>query len=610
MNESAHKGNISEKVIAFIIATAGVLCFPQVMNLKENELGFTNSIFSVLIWILCIYIIYNSLNSIDMRDGRSWKIAGILSFLFTVAMLFGVRLDTEGNVNFKDWKLWISATVLTCFFAILIRRLWSFLEGIEERKNGYAASIKIPRLPEFVLKHENLAIYLFLIICWIPVLLAVYPGFFVYDAQDEYVQVATRVFSTHHPLMHVLMLGGIICAVHKVTGSYNLGIACYMIVQMLIVAGVFTYLICFLRKKKVSGIIRFWSVIYFAVFPVIIMYVMCSTKDTIFTAALLLLLICMLEMCISTEYFFNSKPQMTVFVFSALTMILFRKNALYAFIVMTPAILIYFRKYLKKMAILLAVIFISFFLIDETLTLVLHADDSERQEMLTVPIQQLARTYKFSKDAFEEDDIAALHEILPEEALQLYTPKLSDPVKYHFQNAAFETDKLKYVKLWAKVGLRKPFSYINAWLINTYGLWYPDTVVDVYTGSTMFSFVYQDSSYFEYEVEPPGVRNSKIPWLDEVYRKMSLEILKEKIPIISMIFSPGFLFWCYAAAFGYAVYRKKYHILIPYLMLFLVWLTLLLGPTYLVRYVLILWFALPLFAAIALEENKFGRVFI
>lgn len=605
MNGSESKVKINTRIIAVAIATAGVLCFPQIVNLKGNELGFTNSIFSVFIWIFCIYMLNQSLNDIDIQDRRGWKISGILSFLFTVAMLLGTRLDAEGNVNFKDWKLWISMPILTCFFSIPLRWLWSCMESIEKRKTEVPQHMKIPRLPEAIVKHENLAAFLFLIICWLPVLLAVYPGFFVYDAQDEYVQVASRMFSTHHPLVHVLMLGGIICAVHKFTGSYNLGIVCYMVVQMLIVAGVFTYLINFLRKKKVSGMVRFLSVIYFALFPVIIMYVMCSTKDAIFTAALLLLLLCMLEMCISTEKFFNSTFQMAFFIFNALMMALFRKNAIYAFIVMTPVLLIYFKKHFRKMVIMIALVFIFFFMINKTLILALHADDSENQEMLTMPIQQLTRTYILNKNVFEEEDIATLHEILPEEALELYTPKSSDPVKFHFQNAAFETDKLKYAKLWAKIGLKKPFTYINAWLVNTYGFWYPDTIIDVYTGNVKFTFVYQDSSYFEYEVEQPGVRNSKIPWLDEVYRKMSLEIFKEKVPILSMLFSPGFLFWCYAAAFGYAVYRKKYHILLPYLMIFLVWLTMLLGPTYLVRYVLILWFALPLFAAVVWEGKKF-----
>lgn len=599
-NDKVHLG-----ITAVIVATAGVLCFPQILNLEENSLGFTNSIFAVFIWLICIYMLNYVLNDIDIRDIRGWRIAGALAFLFSLAMLLGVRLDTAGSVNFKEWQFWISIPILTCFFAIPIRRLWKAIEDIEEKISSHAYTVKTSRFIEVIKKHENLTIYFIMIICWFFVLLAVYPGFFVYDAQTEYLQVALRDFSTHHPLVHVLMLGGIICAVHKVTGSYNLGIACYMIVQMFIVAGVFTYMINFLRKRKVSGGLKITAVIYYALFPVIVMYALCSTKDTIFTAALLLVIISMLKMGLEDEKFFSSKIKMSVFICSVLVMLLFRRNAVYAFIVMTPLLLIFFRKYFKKMTLLITVVFISFFLIDGTLTLVLHADNSENQEILTVPIQQLARAYKYNRDAFEEEDIVTLYEILPEEALKLYNPKLSDAVKYNFQNAAYEENKLKYSRLWIKIGLKKPLTYINAWLVNTYGLWYPDTVVDVYRGNNKFTFVYEDSSYFEYETEQPGFRESKIPWLDELYRKMSLEIAKEKIPLVSMLFSPGFMFWCYVFAFSYAVYRKKYYVLPPYLMIFLVWLTMLLGPTYLVRYALILWFALPLFIALTWEGKKF-----
>lgn len=42
--------------------------------------------------------------------------------------------------------------------------------------------------------------------------------------------------------------------------------------------------------------------------------------------------------------------------------------------------------------------------------------------------------------------------------------------------------------------------------MTSYGFWYPDTVIDV-------------------------------------YRKMSLEVYQQKVPILSMLFSPGFMFW-------------------------------------------------------------------
>lgn len=605
MNGNEFGIKLKLNLIAFIIATAGTLCFPQILNLKGNPLVFTNSIFSVFVWLLCIYAMNLSLHTIDLYDMRGWKLAGILSFAFTAAMLFGSRLEAVGNVDFKDWKLWLSLPVLTCLFTILVRKSWNFLGNMEERKEKLARYIKVPKTLERPVKNADILTFIFLLLCWLPVLLAVYPGFFVYDAQDEYLQVASRNFTTHHPLVHVLMLGGIICAVHKVTDSYNLGIACYMLVQMCIVAGGFTFLLAYLRKKKVGKTLRFLSLFYFAFFPVVVMFTLCSAKDTIFTVALLMLLVCMLEMGIAEEWFFTSRVGMTFFVLSALTMLLFRKNGIYAFAVMIPVLLFYHKKYLKKMGLLLAAVVVSYFLINGGLAAVLHAQDTENQEILTVPIQQLARTYKFNREIFTEDEIASLHEILPEEALVLYNPKLSDPVKYRFQNEAYDADKWKYAELWVKIGLKKPLSYINAWLVNSYGFWYPDTIIDVYSGNTVFTFTYEDSSYFGYEVELPGVRASKIPWLDEAYRRLSLELEQEKIPIVSMIYSPGCLFWCFAFVFCYVLYRKKYHIIIPYLMVFLIWLTVLLGPTYLPRYVLIFWFGLPLFAAVMLEEEKF-----
>ena len=602
MNENEFRIKLKLSTVAFILATAGTLCFPQVLNLKENVIGFTNSIFAVFVWLLCLYAVNRSLQTIDLKDVRGWVIGGILSGLFTTAMLFGVRLDAVGNVNFKDWRLWISLPVLTCLFTILVRKFWDFLGGMEERKSRLAKHIRMPETPKKAVEYRNILTFLFLLLCWLPVLLAVYPGFFVYDAQEEWLQVASRNFTTHHPLVHVLMLGGIICAVHKVTDSYNLGIACYMLVQMMIVSGGFTYLLSFMRRRKVSRAVRLISLLYFAFFPVIVMFTLCSAKDTLFTVALLLLLLSLLDMGSSGEEFFASKRKMLFFIFSAVAMMLFRKNGVYAFAVMIPILILYHRKSLKKMTLLLAVIFLSYFMINTGLTVVFHAEGGENQEILTVPIQQLARTYKFNREVFEPEDVAALHEILPEEALVLYNPKLSDPVKVRFQNEVFAADRSKYADLWIRISLKKPLSYVNAWLMNSYGFWYPDTVIDVYSGNTVFTFTYEDSSYFGYEVEEPGFRDSKIPWLDEVYRRLALEISQEKIPIYAMLYSPGGIFWCIAFVFAYVLYRRKYHIVIPYMMVLLVWLTVILGPTYLPRYVLIFWYGLPLFAAMLLEE--------
>lgn len=536
----------------------------------------------------------------DEKRFRSRLIAGVFSLLFSAAILFGARLDSVENVDVGDAALWIQLVTFAVLFTGMVCLLWRLLDSSVKRrpKGERRISQIITAVAEKIGGYEDILSFLFLLLCWLPVFLAVYPGFFVYDAQDEYIQVATRVFSTHHPLVHVLLLGGMICGVHKLTDSYNLGIACYMVFQMVLAAGIFTFLFSYLRKKGVTRVLRIIGVVWLGLFPTVVMFTLCSAKDALFTLALLLLLVCLLEM--GTEAaFFESKGWQSLFVVSGMGMMLLRNNGFYAFLVMIPVLLLLQKKRRWRLLFLAVCAVAGCMLVNGGLKAALHADDSEYQELLTVPIQQLARTYKYAPEVFSGEDREVLYEILDEEALSLYTPRLSDPVKYRFANETFARDKGKYAKLWLRVGLKKPLIYLNAWWMTSYGFWYPDTVINVYGGNTVFTFTYKDNSYFGYEVEQPGVRESKIPWLDEVYRKLSLEVWKEKVPVVSWLFSPGAMFWLYAFLFAWLLSRGRYELLYPFLPIFLIWLTVLLGPTYLPRYVLFFWYALPLFLAVA-----------
>lgn len=537
----------------------------------------------------------------EQIEKRSYLIAGIFSLAFSAALVFGARLDSVENVDVKDVTLWLHLVAFTVIFTEIVLLLWRLMDGLRSRNMSFAGRIanKITTAIELTEAQADVAAFLFLLLCWLPVFLAVYPGFFVYDAQDEYIQVATRTFSTHHPLVHVLLLGGMICAVHKLTDSYNLGIACYMVFQMAVAAGVFTFLFSYLRKKRVSRMVRLVGLLWLGTFPTVVMFTLCSAKDALFTLALLLLLICLLELGRDEENFFASKGWRFLFVISGMAMMLFRNNGFYAFLVMIPLLLIGKKGRRRQLLFLSACAVAGCLLVNGGLKLALHADDSEYQEILTVPIQQLARVYKYAPESFSKEDRDILHEVLSEEALSLYTPRLSDPVKYRFNNEAFAKEKGRYAALWLRIGMRKPLIYLNAWWLTSYGFWYPDMVINVYGGNTVFTFTYRDNSYFGYEVELPGVRESKIPWLNEVYRKLSLEVWKEKVPVLSWLFSPGAMFWLYALLFARLLNNRRYEMLYPFLPILLVWLTVLLGPTYLPRYVLFFWYALPLFLGMA-----------
>ena len=605
------------------ITLGGTLFLPQMLVREGRGLGFSNSFLSVLIFLLAFPAVNRSVREIaaDWRErkrGRTARLVCVLllAFAFVLACVLGSRLEADGYVNLTDWRLWLSLLFLTLFFSALLERLYRGLERVMPGSEADGLTAKESRevvqksgRRGILLRWERLSenrrrvlVFLFFLAVWGIVLLAVWPGFFVYDAQEEFNQVALRQFSTHHPLLHVLLLGGIISAGNKIFGSYNAGIACYMLFQMLVLSGCFTWVIDFMRKRGAALWLRAVGTAYFAFFPVIQMYVLCSAKDTLYSAAMLASVVLLLQAAQEWETFFASGRKLFLLGLSLCLMALMRHNGLYILILMIPVIVLLagkkraLRAGLTGLAAFLAVIGIN-----TGLKTVFHAQDSENQEMLTVPIQQLARTWTLSPESFSQEEEELLFTFLPEEALERYTPKLSDNVKISFNNAAYAQEPLSFWRLWMAVGKKAPASYLNAWLLTSYGFWYPDVVIDVYEGNTVFTFTYEDSSYFGYETELPGERRSFLPRLDELFRRMSLELFQQRLPVISMLFSPGFLFWIYAFGLGFLLRRGGVRAACAFLPAALNWLTVLLGPTYLVRYVLIFWFALPVLALVVSE---------
>lgn len=593
---------------AALLSFAGVCVLPCAFKAGGNSLGFTNSIGSVFLFLGLALCFYRVLGASFSGTRKRWILPGIFGLCFSLCMVMGKSLDEKESVPFDSPGMWAAILILAALFALLVRYVWDrlacFWEKRKEAKGFYTVEVK------HSLNRTAVRCAGVIFLLYIPVFLAVYPGFFVYDAQDELIQVMTRSFTTHHPLIHVLFLGGIIQLVHKLTGSYNLGIACYTLIQMAVMAGIFGWCVAKLKGRGMKkGLCLLWT-LYFGLFPVLVMFSLCSAKDGLFAGMMLAMAVMLSKLCREPGQFFAQRKNSVLLGVSSLFMMLLRHNGFYAFaaaalcLAIAFAMLASLKRYWKKLFFLLAVVFVLYGVVHGGTAALLSADTSENQEMLTVPISQLARVYQAKgagevpsgKEALAQD-LEVLCRYLPGEALAHYTPKVTDGVKIHFNNQAYDEDPGSFWRLWAKWGAENPFSYLNAWFMTSYGFWYPDTVIDVYRGNTVFTFTYGDSSYFGYEVEEPGIRESRLPWLSEVYRKLSLEIFQQRVPVVSMLFSPGFLFWVWAFCLGFWCYQACPEKVLPFLPVVFCQLTVLLGPTYLVRYVVYLWTVLPVLLA-------------
>lgn len=588
------------RLLAVLLSFAGVCALSRMLKPGGDAIAFTNSIFSVLTFLALYLLMEKVLKASFVGKRRRWILPGLFGTAFSFCMITGVQLDTRESVPFTDPLMWLAILAGAVVMTLSVRYFWDLIDGkqreraVSRQREGEATDQGEKRWNTFSGWFLPSAL---IFVMYLPVFLAVYPGFFVYDAQDELMQVVTRSFSTHHPLVHVLMLGGIIQAVYKLTGSYNAGIACYTVFQMLVMAGIFGWCIRKLEKWGVGKGYRILTTLYFGLCPVLVMFSLCSAKDGLFAGMLLIMTILLTELFKAPEEFWKQKGKLLLLLAASLGMMLLRHNGFYAFAVFSVLTVIYLKKDRKKAALYFGGILATYLVVSAGLTGILRADASENQEMLTVPISQMARVYQNRKEELPPEEKELLYQYLPQEALEHYTPKVSDGVKVHFNNQAYEADRGSFLKLWLKWGTENPFTYLNAWFMTSYGFWYPDTVIDVYRGNTVFTYTYEDSSYFGYEVEQPGTRQSKLPWLSEIYRRMSLEIFQQRIPVVSMLFSPGFLFWMSAFILCFWGYHGRWKKVMALMPVMLCWLTVLLGPTYLTRYVVYLWAVLPVILA-------------
>lgn len=511
----------------------------------------------------------------------------------------GKSLDVNFSLDLTQKSFYMEWLVWSLILGVLIHITWGVASG-ELKVPARISNLigKISAKTDFLEKKISIPVAMLLIfLMWVPAWLSIFPGVFSYDAYDEWRQICTGNITAHHPVLHVLYLGGIVEGVFRLTGSYNLGIALCTVIQMLVLAATFAYTIQFMRERNAPPVLRLFAIIFYGCSPVIQLFAICGTKDIFFTAAFLLFLISVYRVCMQRELFFERRKWQYLLVGSALFTMIMRNNGLYIVLITLAVTAFMCRKNLKKYLLLCTAVAAVYLLYVGPFYNVLQVEAGGVEEMLSVPLQQIARVYRYEQDSFTEEEITYLYELASKENWEAYRSTVSDFVKSGFREEVFSEDPAKFFEFWLKTGLEHPLTYVNSFLINTVDFWYPFSVVDGYQD------VYGKSSYFDYKVSEPGTEVVLLPEVHEIYESISHDKEVQKIPGIFLVLSPGWYLMLFLVLFLYLWREKRYRVLIPLSGILFNFGTVLLGPIALVRYVLILFFAFPIYC-VMLQENE------
>ena len=472
--------------------------------------------------------------------------------------------------------------------------------------------ILFKRIPEFVNRNKSkesvlklsekkwiVLLFILFFLAYLPYMLYYYPGNILTDSTMQILQGMGDIeLTSHHPPIHTAIITLFIKLGKCIFGSYNTGAFLYTLVQVSVTALLFSIAIVYMRRKSINTNVRWICFLYWAICPTIAFLSITMYKDIPFALSFLVMTILLIELITNYEKFVKSKLRIIIAVLSVFGVSIFRNNGIFAMVLATPIIMFMIPKKNRK---LIGTLMITGMLLCVMVTgpvySMLNIKKGSPREAYSVIIQQFARVTKYQGDELEDDEREAIHKYLPIENIsELYMTGSADPVKSHFDDNAYEQDKLTFFKTYFTLLKKYPLQTMEAFLCNNYPYYYPNTLGwGVYTGVEQSVFLDKGVDYGI--VQAPIL---KISFLD----KVNTFVNQKNIPIVNMFISIGFIFWIALFGFMFCIYSKRYDIAAVYVPLFCTWLTVLAGPWCGdPRYVYPFFTCLPLILAISFNEN-------
>ncbi len=574
----------SKKVISMTLSII-VMFF-----ISHKYLEYGNSVLSIVL-IFPIYYFLN--NVIGAENKRKFTISIVIAILFSAMETIGNTINTDYTLNhlLDEWNV-INFVGYTIIFWATISYLYGFLENIN--KNQIKSKfLKIKNIEILSTSKKSFFINVgLMILAWLPYFLKYCPGILTSDSIKQIEQiVGTAELSNHHPILHTGIISVFINAGTNIFDDINVGVALYTVFQMLAMAIMFAFVLKYMCKKNVPTIIRGITLLYYMFYPVHAIYSVTMWKDILFSGMIPIYVIFIMELLSDTDNYVKDYKKLVMFTIISLLVMFLRNNGVYIVLLTLPFIIIVSKKHWKKLITISGIIVVSFFSIKTVIFNVLDVKDGSVREMLSIPLQQIARVQKYHTNELDEATNKTINSYFKYDGNigDKYCPTLSDPVKDLLDDEYFEQNKTEFIKLWGELLIPYFKDYVESFISNSYGYYYPEAVNWI-TCKDM-----EENRY--------GIKFSQL--IDgKLISKISSLTDRRDIPMVSMCLSVGMAFWLILLSLGYEIYMNRYKNIVIYIPILVLWLTLIASPVFCeYRYAYSMFTILPLYIGTNLIEK-------
>lgn len=439
-----------------------------------------------------------------------------------------------------------------------------------------------------------------LVFCYMLWWLNEYPGNTSPDSNSQLLQaMGLAPLSNHHPIVSTMCLKLVFDLGLKLfNGNQNAALALYTFTQLLFMAACFSYLVTALFERGVKKYAVYTVLGVFSLLPYHASYSVTVWKDVPFGGFLLVLCTVLWKLLPASGSGKKFAPaDIVIFILSSLGVCLFRSNGLYCFAASLPFIIIVFGKRGAKISIAAAAVLAFSVILTGPVYSKLAIAPTEITESLSIPLQQIARVIREGGaiSPEQEEMIGKLADVST--VGEVYQEHISDPVKGLIVNSGnidyLENNKGEFFKLWLRIGLKNPGTYVRAYIDQTKGYWYPD--VNYWSMST-------------YCMESDQLEIFKDRRMPEAISLIFSDIgyYLPKLPFGGLIFSIGLASWTLLALFTLCIVRKMYRELLIFVPILVMIATLLVAtPVYAeFRYAYGLFTTLPLLGVVPFVKEQ------
>ncbi len=577
-----------------------------------------NSFRALLVLALTIFF---STRLVFAEKPRFHASAMVLAAFFALATLLGMQIDATGTLGASELILDESSTdspvAITLALAVMLISYvifyytavaWAF----EKLATVHLKSSETPT----TLFGKQLSYRLcltILLIAWLPYLIIFFPGGVTADTSRhlaQFFEVGGLSLDTHFPYLEAVIFGGLYEFLLPLDPSGYLGVFAMELLQTAVGLCVFSTVVMALDDIRAPKPLVIGALAFFAVFPLVPVYVVSISKDTLH--AMLFALFALQLLMLFAPSSSSKRPKalllassLPALLVTGLLVSLLRNGSIVVVVVSLLAAGIAKRSpRLFSLTALTAALFCCFQFV---ITPLAGVSGEGPQEMLSTPVQVIASQSAEELEQNEEMNaaLADLFDVPPEEVPGLYDPFLSDQAKAHLSIENIE-GAARLVGLSLRAVADDPVPRMGAALATTYGFWYP-----FYIGT----YFIEDAPYFC----EGGHGWSKPEWFasvdDLASRESAIKPFQQILhfvhftPVISLLYSPAAYLWLILFVLGFSVFsgRNRKQVLIvslPFLMLALI---LVAGPCASLRYALPFAFSLPILIAMligCLEKDK------